>query len=69
MTRFDLEQQILNCWNMVEDVKALNAHLMDHREMTQDEISNYLLGLETIYNVKFEQLFSMYERMVEEGKL
>jgi len=69
MTRFDLEQQIMTCWNMVEDVKALNAHLMDHREMTQDEISNYLLGLETIYNVKFEQLFSMYERMLEEGKL
>lgn len=69
MTRFDFEQQILSCWNMVEDVKVLNAHMLDHREMSQDEISNYLLGLETIYNVRFEQLFATFEKLIKENQL
>jgi hypothetical protein len=69
MTRFDLEQQILSCWNMVEDVKVLNAHMLDYRDMSQDEISNYLLGLETIYNVRFEQLFATFEKLIKEKKL
>jgi len=37
--------------------------------MTDDQLANYLLGLETIYQVKFEQLFNMFEQMVNEKKI
>lgn len=62
--RFDLEQDIMNCWSVVEDIKELNRCMLDRRKMSTDEISNYLLGLETIYQVKFERLFETFDMVV-----
>lgn len=63
-TRFDLEQDIMNCWSVVEDIKELSRSKMDRRKMTEDEVNNYLLGLETIYQVKFERLFETFEMLI-----
>lgn len=67
--RFNLEQQIMTCWAVVDDIKALNIQMQDVGNMTEDEIANYLLGLQTIYQVKFEQLFAMFEKSVNDGKI
>lgn len=64
-TRFDLEQQIMNCWSVVDDIKALQE-LEDLREVSEDEKQNYLLGLRTIYQAKFEKLFSIFETCIKE---
>lgn len=68
VNRFDLEQQIMNCWSVCEDIDAL-YNQFGLREMSQDEIQNCLLGLKTLYQMKFEQLFAMFEDMIKEGKL
>ena len=62
--RFDLEQDIMNCWSVVDDIKELGRSMLDRRKMTEDEVSNYLLGLETIYQVKFERLFETFEQLI-----
>jgi hypothetical protein len=71
--RFDLEQQILNCWNIVEDIKLLDKNVLEGKieggEMTKDEISNYLLGLESIYDLKFTQLFDTFSTLVNDRKI
>lgn len=73
MNRFDLEQQILSCWHITDDIgllhKAVLEGKLDDQELTKDEISNYLLGLETIYNMKFQELFNTLETLIKEGKL
>lgn len=56
--RFDLEQAIMECWNIVEDIKGL-YHTRD--TMSEDNVDNYLLGLQTIYEVKFNKLFKIFE--------
>ncbi len=66
MNRFDLEQQIMNCWGVVDDIKTLQVQFLDKGNMTEDQVSNYLLGLETIYQVKFEQLFEIFEQCIKE---
>jgi hypothetical protein len=65
--RFDLEEDIYNCWNVVSDIRELHRSMLDRREMSEDEISNYLLGLETIYKVKFERLQETFEELVRSG--
>jgi hypothetical protein len=67
--RFEFEQQIMNCWSVVDDIKALNVQFIDVGGMTEDQICNYLLGLQTIYQVKFEQLFAQFESMVKDGDI
>ncbi len=56
----DLEQSIMNCWNIIEDLKMLNEAVLE-RDLTDDEISNILLGIERLYNLKFEKLFELFE--------
>jgi hypothetical protein len=66
--RFDLEQEIMKCWNVVEDIKLL-TQTMDRRELSEDEMANYLIGLETIYTARFENLFAMFEQLIQEKKI
>lgn len=63
--RFDLEQQITDCWSVVDEIKTFTRWVFDsQKEPSDDEQMNYLIGLETIYRVKFEKLFNTYETMV-----
>lgn len=67
--RFDFEQQILKCWNITEEVQLLNEQVLENDEFTKDDISNYLLGLHTIYEVKFNKLFDQFGEMVKDKKI
>ena len=67
-TRFDFEQQIMTCWNVVEDIKALRE-IQNLRTVSADEMDNALLGLQTMYQFKFEQLFDMFETLIREKQL
>lgn len=64
--RFDLEQQILACWNIVEDLELLRESM--GREKSKDDLDNFVLSLKTIYEAKFEKLFGTFEKMIEEKK-
>lgn len=67
-TRFDLEQEIMHCWSIVEDVKALRETI-SNSIVTQDFQENFLLGLETIYQVKFQKLWETFEECVSNRQL
>ena len=66
--RFDMEQEVMKCWNVVDDLKVLHEGVLD-RDLTRDQISNILLGLGEIYQLRFEVLFDTFETMVSEGKI
>jgi hypothetical protein len=67
MDKFKLEENIMNCWQVVDDLKAVY-----HCERLYDdknEMQNVLLGMFTLYQIKFENLFHEYEKSAAEGKL
>ncbi len=65
--RFDLEQLILKNWEVVTEIKHLREHM--ESKPTQDQIENYLLGLETIYEVKFNKLWDCFEELCQNQKI
>lgn len=66
--RFDLEQNIMKCWNVTEDIHLIYENVME-KEMTQDEIANALLGMHQLYEMKFNKLWDNFEKLIEEKKL
>lgn len=66
--RFDLEQDILNCWHVVDDLKTFSRRYLDGDKMTEDEVANIIIGLESLYQIKFEQLFSTFEQCIKNGE-
>lgn len=62
--RFDHEQQIMTCWNVTEDLKALSEAILE-MEMSKDEIVNILIGMELLYNTKFNKLWGFFEESIK----
>jgi len=56
--RFDLEQQILTCWSMVDDLRQFANSGADTDE---------LRALSKVYDRKFDILFETFSTMVSEG--
>ena len=67
-TRFDLEQQIMECWNVTTDLKRVAEYLLDAplEPGREDKIANMLLGMEALYEVKFDRCFRTYEKLLKE---
>jgi len=63
--RFDLEQEIMDCWGVVDDLNIV----YETRGDKDDELANVLLGLKTLYQLKFERLFSTFENCVSQRQL
>lgn len=59
--RFDLEQNIMHCWNVCDDIQL---YLDMHDEMNEDQRMNYLIGLKQMYQMKFERLWNNFEACV-----
>ena len=64
--KFDFEQDMMNCWHVVDDIKQLTAMVTD-REASTDNIANVLLGLQVLYNDRFTQLLDGFETLVFEN--
>ena len=68
--RFELEQNIMKCWNVTDDMYLLYENVMDRApEMTTDEIANALLGMHQLYEMKFNKLWNIFETLVHEKKI
>lgn len=68
LNRFSLEEKIMDCWGVCDDINTVYTQF-DLSELTQDQIQNALLGISTLYQMKFEQLFSVFEQLIVERKL
>jgi hypothetical protein len=55
--RFDLEEQILECWNITSDIPLLEEQGASTADMT---------SLATVYEYKFKKLWKTFTQMVRE---
>ena len=59
--RFDLEQNIMQCWNVCDDIQLM---LDSWDKMTEDEKQNFLIGMKQMYQLKFERCWDNFEKCV-----
>ena len=55
--RFDLEQQIMECWKITDDIPLLEEQGANTADMT---------SLACVYEFKFKKLWDTFSKMVEE---
>jgi hypothetical protein len=72
-TRFDLEQEIMECWNITSDIDDVYEYVMNGNgnELSTDErdrVANILLGVSQLYELKFNKLFNTFEECVKVGE-
>lgn len=68
-TRFDLEQEIMECWNITSDLEDVYRYVVEgepNMDTTQrDKVANILLGLAQLYDLKFGKTFNTFTECLE----
>lgn len=59
--RFQLEEQMLGCWSLVDDLYALHS---GWDSLTNESRRNIVLGLADLYGLKFQQQQDTFETLV-----
>ena len=66
---YELEPHIMDCWSVCNDLESVFKQIGDgERVPTEDEMMNTLMGMQQLYQWKFEQLFFKYEGVLEEQR-
>lgn len=65
--RLDFEDKLMDCWHVTSDLKTLTEGVLES-DMTKDQIANVLLGLEHLYNLKFDVLFRQFKQMLADQR-
>lgn len=57
----DLEENIMNCWHIIDDIDLLYENVMS--DMSADNIASVLLGLKHLYQMRFDKCFNSFEKV------
>lgn len=64
--RFDLEQQIMECWRAIDDMKIVAGMVSSS---SPDDVVNALTGMSVLYDQKFIKLFDTFETLIAHRKI
>lgn len=64
--RFELEQLILRCWGITEDIDLIVRQL---DQASVEGTRSHLEGLKVLCSLRFEALFDLFENMVREKQI
>ena len=57
--RFDLEQEIMQCWNVTEDLRVLGTR---HPQIAED-----LNAIAHVYEMRFDHMFNTFSQLIKDG--
>ena len=69
-TRFVLEQEIMKAWNTATDLELLFDFIAEadlSRPDYSDKLSNILIGIIELHNLRCERAFNTFEELVKKG--
>jgi hypothetical protein len=66
-TRFDLEDMLMKCWHVTDDIDLVADMVgdMDIKAKDKDKLMNVLIGLKELYNARYNAMFVVFEDMVK----
>lgn len=59
--RFDLEQEMMQCWNVTEDLRILADR--------NPGIAEDLKAVAHVYEMRFDNMFQTFEKLIKNGSL
>lgn len=64
--RFLLEDYIMNCWNVTNDLATVAKYIGESSDIPNDRriiLSNMLVGMKELYDRKFEHLYNLFAEL------
>lgn len=64
--RFDLEEAIMACWNILDDIDIVTEHFVDSPKWEDmdpkvcDALMNKYSGIKELYDIRFQRLWDTF---------
>lgn len=62
--RFDLENDIMRCWEIVDELEMIT----NQDELSKEQYKSLIQSLYILYSFKFSELFSTFEACIDSGE-
>lgn len=62
---YALEEKIMDCWTVVDALRDLSTYNMEYG-YDEDKVNNILVGIEQLYQMKFEMLRDQFEQCIKQ---
>lgn len=67
-SRFDLEQALLECWQISDDLSLVAEKLLDG-QLNDEHMANILLGLSELHLLRCQKTDEIFEDLIKSRKL
>jgi len=70
--RFMLEQKLMNCWQMTDDLDTIAEYVGDSDDISpqgKDRLLNLLIGTRELYQLKFEHTLDLFNELIRNGDI
>lgn len=68
MDRFELEQAIIACGNVSDDIDILLETILDDAT-DRDRLANALLGMRELHELRCKKTFDIFSSMIQTGHI
>lgn len=63
----NLEQQMLECWKVIDDMELVARHIKNTSELSDAEVMyKYIVAIKDLYDLKFQNMWDTFERVCKE---
>lgn len=72
MDRFDLEQAIMDCYRVSDDLDLMLEEILDgtiDATFNCDSVHNALLGIKELHERRCRKLMDVFEQLLRDGKI
>lgn len=73
ITRFDLEQAIMECWGTEQDIELISDSISDcdlqDNSIDVDDILNALIGLQRLHKLRCTKLYDIFSTLIEKRQI
>ena len=70
-TRFDLEDELMKCWHITDDIAAVSDIVVDTEmdDRDKDKFLNILIGMKQLYDHKFQEAYNTMDALIRQREL
>lgn len=70
-TRFDLEDELMKCWHITDDIAAVSDIVVDTEmdDRDKDKLLNILIGMKQLYDHKFQETYNTMDALIRQREL
>ena len=70
--RFLLEQMLMDCWHVTDDIDTISEYVGENVNIPaneRDKLMNVLIGMRDLYHLKYDNTMKLFGELIKNGDI